>query len=125
MRELENAIEKLYVLSTSRVVEADGFHPDALEEDAAASRTNSPTYVPDQATRPAPTPDDAIRILVGLPVDEVEKRLILATLAHCGGNKSKAARQLQIGLKTLYRKLESYGVKIGEEDESEKAAEKA
>ncbi len=123
VRELENAIEKLYVLSTGRVVEADGFHPDALEEDAAAaSRTSSPTYVPDQATRPAPTPDDAIRILVGLPVDEVEKRLILATLAHCGGNKSKAARQLQIGLKTLYRKLESYGVKVGDE---EIAAEKA
>jgi DNA-binding NtrC family response regulator len=90
---------------------------------AATGRAQTPaTYVSDQATRPAPTPDDAIRILVGLPVDEVEKRLIIATLAHCGGNKSKAARQLQIGLKTLYRKLESYGVKIGEDEE---VAEKA
>jgi DNA-binding NtrC family response regulator len=43
-------------------------------------------------------------------MDEVERRVIVATLAHCGGNKSKAARQLQIGLKTLYRKLESYGM---------------
>jgi len=47
-------------------------------------------------------------------MDEVEKRMILATLSHCGGNKSKAARQLQIGLKTLYRKLESYGMKVEE-----------
>jgi DNA-binding NtrC family response regulator len=68
-----------------------------------------------------PTPDDAIRLLVGLPVDEVEKRLILATLNHVDGNKSKAARQLQIGLKTLYRKLESYGVKVGEAEAAEKA----
>jgi len=60
------------------------------------------------------SPDSAIRALIGLPMDEVEKRMIIATLAHCGGNKSKAARQLQIGLKTLYRKLESYGLK-GEE----------
>ena len=55
-------------------------------------------------------------MLIGLPVDEVEKRLILATLAHFGGNKSKAARQLQIGVKTLYRKLIEYGVQVpGEE----------
>ncbi len=125
VRELENAIEKLYVLSTSRIVEADGFHPDAdqNEADTTAHYSVSPANLPDQATRPPPTADDAIRILIGLPVDEVEKRLIVATLAHCGGNKSKAARQLQIGLKTLYRKLESYGMKVGDEVENASSAE--
>ena len=74
----------------------------------AAART-------DASRTPLPvSADDAIKLLVGLPMDEVEKRLILATLGHCGGNKSKAARQLQIGLKTLYRKLESYGMKAEE-----------
>jgi DNA-binding NtrC family response regulator len=124
VRELENTIEKVYVLSQSRILEAEGFEADpAARAPAFASGNGSagapPSYAGDYPSRPAPTADEAIRLLVGLPVDEVEKRLILATLAHCGGNKSKAARQLQIGLKTLYRKLESYGIKIGEDEAKE------
>ena len=105
VRELENTLEKLYVLSPGRQVVID---PGAIEPEPTAGQRR------DQGQRAAPpaTAEDAIRALIGLPMDEVEKRLILATLAHCGGNKSKAARQLQIGLKTLYRKLVSYGVKV-------------
>jgi two-component system, NtrC family, response regulator HydG len=44
-------------------------------------------------------------------MDEVERRVILANLAHFQGNKTATAKQLQIGLKTLYRKLEAYGMK--------------
>jgi DNA-binding NtrC family response regulator len=115
VRELENTIEKLYVLANGRVIEAEGIaaaEPTGQAAAYAASGGGAATSY----SAPPPTADDAIRLLIGLPVDEVEKRLILATLAHCGGNKSKAARQLQIGLKTLYRKLESYGVKVGDEE---------
>ncbi len=107
VRELENTLEKLYVLSPGRHIVLD---PNALEAAPVPARHEAPSVRP---AAPA-TADDAIRALVGLPMDEVEKRLILATLAHCGHNKSKAARQLQIGLKTLYRKLEAYGVKAEE-----------
>ncbi len=107
VRELENTLEKLYVLSPGRQIVLD---PNALEPSVAATRHETTSRI---QNTPA-TADDAIRILVGLPMDEVEKRMILATLSHCGGNKSKAARQLQIGLKTLYRKLESYGMKVEE-----------
>jgi len=106
VRELENTLEKLYVLSPGRQIVLDS---GALDAAVPASR-HEPSARP---AAPA-SADDAIKALVGLPMDEVEKRLILATLAHCGGNKSKAARQLQIGLKTLYRKLETYGVKVEE-----------
>jgi DNA-binding NtrC family response regulator len=114
VRELENAIEKLYVLSSGNLLEAEGFAQEQAAAStpiaiAASSSPAAPVHA-DYLPRPPVTPDDAIRALIGLPVDEVERRLILATLAQCGGNKSKAARQLQIGLKTLYRKLESYGV---------------
>lgn len=108
VRELENNLERLYVLSNGRVIE--GEHLGGADDELPAS--------PPPAERPAEdddnagiTEDDAIRALVGLPIDEIERRVILTTLDHCKGNKSKAARLLQIGLKTLYRKLDSYGYK--------------
>ena len=41
-------------------------------------------------------------------IDEIEKTVIEATLDYTGGDKSHAARLLNIGRKTLYRKLEQY-----------------
>ncbi len=40
----------------------------------------------------------------------VEKRQIQLVLHEVGGNKTEAARQLGIGVKTLYRKLQEYGL---------------
>jgi len=45
---------------------------------------------------------------VGTPIAEMERRLILATLDHCDGDKKKAAELLQISLKTLYNRLTEY-----------------
>ena len=47
-------------------------------------------------------------VRVGSTVAEAERRLILATLEECGGNKDRAARLLGISLKTLYNKLNRY-----------------
>ena len=115
VRELENYIEKLYVLTPNKVISSD--IPGAIDERPTVTLNGTaPATRPASGGNPAPNADDAIRALIGLPVDEVEKRLILATLAHFGSNKSKAARQLQIGVKTLYRKLIEYGVQVpGEE----------
>jgi two-component system, NtrC family, response regulator HydG len=48
------------------------------------------------------------RLPVGLSIAEVERRLILATLEECGGEKKKTAEVLGISLKTLYNKLNAY-----------------
>ena len=45
---------------------------------------------------------------VGMPLVEVERRMILATLEHCGGDKKQAAQVLGISLKTLYNRLNVY-----------------
>jgi two-component system, NtrC family, response regulator HydG len=45
---------------------------------------------------------------VGTPIAEMERRLILATLEHCDGNKQKAADALKVSLKTLYNRLREY-----------------
>ena len=116
VRELENHLEKLYVLTPGKIIGPDA--PGSTDErEIPAHAPSRPTSGRQTSVASAtPSADDAINALVGLPVDEVERRLILATLAHFGGNKSKAARQLQIGVKTLYRKLIEYGVQVpGEE----------
>ena len=41
-------------------------------------------------------------------MDEIEQKVIMATLDYTEGDKSRAARLLNIGRKTLYRKLEQY-----------------
>jgi two-component system response regulator HydG len=51
-----------------------------------------------------------------LPMDEVEKRYILRVLDAVAGNKTAAARILGFERKTLYRKLERYGVDAGKRE---------
>ncbi|MEF9427409.1 MAG: sigma 54-interacting transcriptional regulator, partial [Candidatus Mariimomonas ferrooxydans] len=42
---------------------------------------------------------------------DIERDTILETLNRTGGNKAKAAKELGFGLRTLYRKIEQYGMK--------------
>jgi putative PEP-CTERM system response regulator len=51
-----------------------------------------------------------IRVPSGSSLAETEKILIRETLAAQGGNKSRTAEILGIGRKTLYQKIEEYGI---------------
>ena len=51
-------------------------------------------------------------IRVGTTAAEAERRLILATLAHCGGSKDVAAQTLGLSLKTLYNRLHAFELPI-------------
>jgi DNA-binding NtrC family response regulator len=46
-----------------------------------------------------------------VPLDEIERRHILGIVDHCGGNRTEAAKILQIDRKTLHRKLLRWGVR--------------
>lgn len=54
--------------------------------------------------------EPVLQVAVGTSLDEADKRLILATLARCGGVRKHTAALLGISLKTLYNRLEEYGV---------------
>jgi two-component system response regulator FlrC len=45
---------------------------------------------------------------VGLTLGAVERTLILDTLVHCGGNRTHAAKILDISIRTLRNKLNRY-----------------
>src|SRR5439155_511648 len=50
----------------------------------------------------------SLNLKVGTSLGEAERRLILATLEECEGDKKKAAEVLGISLKTLYNRLNEY-----------------
>ncbi|MBV9912018.1 MAG: hypothetical protein JOZ93_05545, partial [Sinobacteraceae bacterium] len=89
VRELKNYIQRTYIMAD-----------DVIDFDVAVAET------------PA-RPDDAttITIRVGTPLEEVERRVTMATLAYCGHVKRKAAEILGVSLKTLYNRLETYNGK--------------
>ena len=48
---------------------------------------------------------------MNLTLQELEKMAIQHALAQHGGNREKAAKQLGIGARTLYRKIKEYGIR--------------
>jgi DNA-binding NtrC family response regulator len=43
-----------------------------------------------------------------MPLADVERELIEATIVHCDGSIPRAARMLELSPSTLYRKLEGW-----------------
>lgn len=54
--------------------------------------------------------DDRVVYRPGMTMDEVERETIRMALEKVGGNRRKAAEALDIGERTLYRKLKKYGL---------------
>jgi two-component system, NtrC family, response regulator AtoC len=85
VRELQNVVRRAFILAEEDVG-VDSLPLEVTEEVAAAS----------------------LVMRVGTPIAEMERRLILATLEGCDGDKKKASEVLKISLKTLYNRLNEY-----------------
>lgn len=104
VRELENAIERAIIIASGRQIEMDDL-PEAI------SKQNLEAISQAKLERALAAGDGlSIGLNIELPasMDEIEKKVIEATLDYTDGDKSHAARLLDIGRKTLYRKLEQY-----------------
>ncbi|MBK8465607.1 MAG: sigma 54-interacting transcriptional regulator [Chloracidobacterium sp.] len=104
VRELENAIERAIIIASGRQIELDDL-PEAISRKASEAFAHAR-----QERATAAGEGRAIGIQIELPsaMDEIEKQVIEATLDYTQGDKSRAARLLNIGRKTLYRKLEEF-----------------
>ncbi|MFC1575694.1 helix-turn-helix domain-containing protein, partial [Gemmatimonadota bacterium] len=54
--------------------------------------------------------EDLVVFRPGMTMDQMEEQAIRAVLMEVGGNRRKAAEQLEIGERTLYRKIKKYGL---------------
>jgi two-component system response regulator HydG len=62
--------------------------------------------LPEELRTSMPRPRAASRTR---PLEDVEREYIFAAVEGAGGNRTRAAADLHIGLATLKRKLKSYG----------------
>jgi DNA-binding NtrC family response regulator len=62
--------------------------------------------VPEHAQRLAS--DEIVPMLVGSTVGEIERALVLQTLARCDGNRTHAARMLGLSVRTMRNKIRQY-----------------
>ncbi len=76
-------------------------------------RTETSQYTserPSSVNSPSSLVINQLSLPIGTPLEEIEREIILKTLAYYRGNKRKTAQSLKIGLRTLYRKLEQYNI---------------
>lgn len=95
VRELQNTVERAVVLCKTEVIGIEDL-PAHMLSDVDKSKA----------------PQDGLYIPFGTPLEEIERRVIAATLERTHGDKKTAANLLGITARTIYRKL-------GERDESE------
>jgi DNA-binding NtrC family response regulator len=53
-------------------------------------------------------PNEIVPLLIGATVGEVERELVLQTLARCDGNRTRASRVLGLSVRTLRNKIRIY-----------------
>lgn len=95
VRQLENLIERLVVLS-------DGTLLDAADLPA--------TLVPSSSQASATSDDDGPILPLKDALAQPERRILQRALASCGGNREQAARVLGINRSTLFAKLRKFGI---------------
>ena len=93
VRELRNVVERAVILARDGWIE--------------------PPHLPPYLRRGAPAPGGSITVPAGATAAEAEKILILETLKRVDQNKSRAARELGLDVKTIRSKLKSYAADEG------------
>jgi len=88
VRELKNVVQRAFILSG-----------ETLDMEEYLSAPPAPPVCPRAGY---------LDFLVGMPLADAQREIILATLKHCGGNKRQTASTLGISLKTLYNRLKEY-----------------
>ena len=96
IRQLRNTIERMLVLDNDGVLDIDGLPPEIA------------VLVKDQLPDADEEMPSGVDGLIGRPMTEVEKYYIQRALDLTDGNREEASRMLEIGERTLYRKIKEY-----------------
>jgi DNA-binding NtrC family response regulator len=70
--------------------------------------SHASTLLAPEIPAPSPAPSEIVPLLIGSTVEEIERELVLQTLARCDGNRTRAARVLGFSVRTLRNKIRLY-----------------
>lgn len=110
VRELKNVIERAVILCRNSKIQAEHLPMELRSTDSTqipVSPVSKQSTAPEATPPPQPQPEATSE---PLSLQDIERKHILATLKRFGGNKSKAARVLNISRSTLREKLKLYGI---------------
>ncbi|TWT78973.1 DNA-binding transcriptional response regulator [Planctomycetes bacterium CA13] len=96
VRQLRNFVETMVVLDTDGSLDIDDLPPELLDETASEEAEKIVGDIGGPSN------------LVGKPLSVIERWAIEETLKLTGGNREQAAEVLDIGARTLYRRLDQY-----------------
>lgn len=102
VRELENAIERASCLTKDGIL-----LPEHLPEEIQMYQYQPVNIARNQSV---PENEQAVNIPLGITLEAMEETVICETLAWLKGNRTKTAKILGIGIRTLQRKIKKYGV---------------
>jgi two-component system, NtrC family, response regulator AtoC len=107
VRQLQNFVERLVVLTEKSTIEADDVRRELLPPVTFATQSPLTSGMPAPSSRQGPV--SSVQ-----PLDETmrvaERNAIERALRHAKGNRTLAARLLGVGRATLYVKLEEHGL---------------
>jgi len=112
IRELENLLTQLALLSGG-----DDIRMEHLAMGEGGSLPPEDHLSCESAKEREVQLQDSFSCRPGKSVREVERDLILMTLESCSGNRTQAARMLEISVRTLRNKLHEYGVSVSGDSE--------
>lgn len=115
VRELQHVMHHQYVLSADAAEIEIDIEPEQLLQRRSFDGKHH-DMDGSESTRPT-VHDDTVSFNVGATLEDVERTVLLKTLAHCHNDKRQTARVLGVSLKTVYNKLERYRTRgfIGED----------
>jgi len=95
IRELENTLERLLVLTDKDRIETQDLPQNILFPQSTTEKTDE-LHLPED----------------GISIEDVEKKLICEALARTGGHRQKASKLLGMTYKTFQYRLKKHGIKL-------------
>lgn len=110
VRELKNAMERAALLAAGGAVRPEHLPPEIRRTAPKSQPSPAAPASPLGAPAESGDPPSAVRIEIGVSMEEAEREIIASTLRHTGGNKTRAAKILGISLKTMHNKVKKFAL---------------
>ncbi|MDX9719576.1 MAG: sigma-54 dependent transcriptional regulator [Myxococcota bacterium] len=108
IRELHNAIERAAILARGGVIHVEHLPPSLRSKAATLAPARRAEAQSEQ--HPAAEPEATALLEGASTVQEMERALIVRTLAQNGGNRTQTAKALGLSRRALHYKLNRYGI---------------